>query len=169
MNKQVDIVKLNVVREVEAAKDLIAALNSPDEDLNHDMVEGETGLFEAIEVALDEIRECDIQASGIKDKVEQLSKRKTRVTKRKDHLKGLIEQAFAVAEIKAHKFPCETLTVKSTPPKLIVTDEAVIPSKFWEKQPPKLDRSELLKSVKSEKVTGAELSNGGTTLQIRSA
>jgi hypothetical protein len=53
-------------------------------------------------------------------------------------------------------------------PKAIILNEADIPSKFWKAQDPKLDRKAVLDALKAkEAVAGAELSNGGETIQIR--
>jgi len=60
--------------------------------------------------------------------------------------------------------------MKAVPQKLIVTDESQIPTRFFKPQPPKLDRKELLDALKiGETVPGADMSNGGTTIQIRRA
>lgn len=162
-----DVTKSNIVREAEAAQGLIMELQSDDSELNHDMIEGETSFFEAVEMALDEIRDCAIISEGIKAKVAELGKRKSRVDLRADRLRGLIEQAFAIAEINSHTFPCETVTVKKKTPTLIISDESKIPSKYWEPQPPKLNKKDLFADVKAGPVEGVEKSNGGTSLQIR--
>lgn len=164
-----DYLREEVERQAIAAAGLLQELNSEDDVLNHDMIEGETGFFEAVERALDHIRECDTLLAGIADTKKALSDREARVKQRRDRLRGLIEQAFAIAQIKSHTFPCETVTTKAVPPKLIVSDEAEVPSQYFEPQPPKLDRKALLAAVKEGDVPGASLSNGGMTIQIRRA
>lgn len=159
-------------RQAVAAAELIRALgeDAEDEALIHDTVEGETDFFEAVERALDEIGECEIVAAGIADMQKRLSDRLTRTNNRAEKLRGLIDQAFQMAEIKSHKFATATLASKSIPRKLIVTDESQIPTRFFKPQPPKLDRKELLDALKSgEVIPGADMSNGGTTIQIRRA
>jgi hypothetical protein len=157
-------------RQAIAAAELLAALgnDAQDEDLAHDMVEGETDFFEAVERVLSEIDECEILQAGIKDMQKRLSDRLARVSGRADRLRGLIDQAFQMTEIKSHKFASATITTKAVPRKLIVTDESQVPTRFFKPQPPKLDRKELLDAIKNgEAVPGAEMSNGGTTIQIR--
>lgn len=158
-----------VSREAVAAAGLIEALNMDDERFIHDAVEGETGFFEAVQRALDEMAECEIVSAGIKDMQSRLSDRLRRTQARHDRLRGMIDQAFQMAEIKTHKFPTATITTKAVPPKLIVQDEAEVPSSFFEAQPPKLDKSRLLAACKEAPVAGATLTNGGTTIQIRRA
>ena len=156
-------------RQSVAAAELIAALgnDADDETLVHDMVEGETDFFEAVERALDEIGECEIVAAGVKDMQKKLSDRLTRTENRAARLRGLIDQAFQMAEVTSHKFPTATISTKKIPQKMIVVDEAAIPSEYFAPQPPKLDRKALTDAVKAGTVPGAELSNGGTTIQIR--
>lgn len=165
-----DLTREQLQKNAIAAKSLIAELASDDDDLNHDMIEGETGLFEAVQVALDEIGECEIIAAGCDDQIGKLRQRKDRADKRATRLRGLIDQAFQMAEVKAHTFPTATITTKRTPPKLIISDEAAIPSRFFEPQPPKLNKKALLDAIKAgEAIQGASKSNGGTTIQIRKA
>lgn len=157
-------------RQAVAAAELLAALgdDAQDDDLAHDMIEGETDFFEAVERVLSEIDECEILTAGIKDMQKRLSDRLARVSGRADRLRGLIDQAFQMAEIKSHKFASATISTKAVPRKLIVTDESQIPARFYEPQPPKLDWKALLDAIKAgEAVPGADLSNGGTTIQIR--
>lgn len=159
-------------RQAVAAEELIRSLgdDASDDDLLHDTIEGETDFFEAVERALDEITECEIIAAGIADMQKRLSDRLTRANNRSEKLRGLIDQAFQMAEIKSHKFASATITMKAVPQKLIVTDESQIPTRFFKPQPPKLDRKELLDALKNgEAVPGADMSNGGTTIQIRRA
>jgi len=152
-----------------AAAELIREIGSDDAELTHDMVEGETDLFEAIEAALAEIDQCDILASGLQSHILELQKRLSRIKNRAKAVRGLIDQAFQMAEIESHVFPTATITLKSVPAKLIVTDEAQIPSRFFEPQPPKLDKKELTKAAKAGDVAGVTMSNGGKTIQIRRA
>lgn len=159
-------------RQAVAAAELIRALGeeAEDETLVHDAVEGETDFFEAVDRALAEIGECEIVAAGIADMQKRLSDRLTRTNNRAEKLRGLIDQAFQMAEIKSHKFATATITTKAIPRKLIITDESQIPTRFFKPQPPKLDRKELLDALKSgEAIPGADMSNGGTTIQIRRA
>lgn len=158
-----------ISRQAVAAAELVRALGEGDEDLIHDMVEGETDFFEAVERALDEIGECEIVAAGIKDMQSKLASRLSRTNARAERLRGLIDQAFQMAEVKSHKFPGATITTKRVPPKLIITDEASIPSQFYTPQPPSLDRKALAEAVKAGPVEGASMSNGGFTIQIRRA
>lgn len=162
----------DIARQTDAAKSLLAELAADgltdDEELTHDMIEGETSFFEAVDKALSEIDECDIMIEGLAAKIKQLTSRKKRNEDRAKKLRGLIDQAFQMAQLKRHKFERATITTKNVPPSLIVTDEADIPSKYFDDQPPKLNKKRLFDDVKSGiSIPGASQTNGGTTIQIR--
>lgn len=163
-----DFTREDIERQAEAARLLIAEMAGDDEEFAHDIAEGETMLFEAIEVALAEMDECDILANGLAAKIDDFKGRKSRIDERRGRLVGMIDQAFQIAGIQKHQFASATISVKRIPPKLIVLDEAAIPADFWDPQPPKLNRQRALSALKeSTCVPGAEMSNGGQTIQIR--
>lgn len=165
----IDELRDNLTKQAVAAANLIRDIASDDAQLSHDMVEGETTFFEAVEAALAEIDECDVMAEGLKAHIKKLQDRLSRIEGRSDRLRGLIDQAFQMADVQTHKFTTATISTKRIPPKLIVNDEASIPSQFWEPQPPKLDKKALADAVKNGGVQGASMSNGGVTIQIRRA
>ena len=155
-------------READAARSLMQELSDYDEDTRHDMAEGETSFFEAIDAALFEIDQCAEIVAGCKAQIEMYQARKSKFEGRADRLRGLIEQAMVVADISSIRRPMATLTVKATKPAPIVNDEAAIPARFWKPQPPKLDKTAINQAVKDgETIAGVSMTNGGTSLQIR--
>lgn len=156
-------------REAIAAADLMAALRTDDAELAHDMIEGETGLLEAIAAAIDEIDQCEIIAAGCKTKADEITRRRHRAEARAERVRALIEQSMSVAGLSQAKLPLATITLKSLPPKPVITDESLIPSEFWEPQPPKLDRRALTDAAKHQTIPGVEMTNGSISLQIRRA
>ncbi len=72
-----DMREVAICRETEAAKALLAGMRETigDEDmaLLADTIEGETDLFEAIDVALAEIDETEVLVSGLKEKEGQFA------------------------------------------------------------------------------------------------
>ena len=159
-----------LMSEARAAADLIREIASDDEALNHDMVEGETSLLEAIEKALEEIDECQIAIVGIKDREATLADRRKRAEARQERIRSLIEQALLVAEFPTVKLPCATLTVSQVAPKSFVDDEAQIPTRFWKSPDPVLDKVAINKAVKDgEIIPGVAMTNGTTKLTIRRA
>lgn len=165
-----DTVGRDILRETEAARDLIAALQSDDEILKHDMVEGETSLLEAVARGIAEIDECEVMISGIKAKVAEFVARQKRAEARVEMLRGLMEQALVIAGIRTLKLDVATLSIKELLPRGIVTDEAAIPAEFWKQPDPVLDRAAINKAIgDGQNVPGVVASNKTTSIQIRRA
>jgi len=163
-----DAVANKLRREADAARGLMQELAEYDDDTRHDMAEGETSFFEAIDAALSEIDQCAEIVAGCDAQLEMYQARKSKFKGRADRLRGLIEQAMVIADIPSIRRPMATLTVKATKPAPIVADEAAIPAKFWKAQPPKLDKAAINQAAKDgETIPGVSMTNGGTSLQIR--
>lgn len=157
-----------LARQAQAARDLVAELASDDDTLNHDMVEGETGLMEAIDIALDEIDGTDVVIDGCAAKIKQLKAREDAAKRRQERVRGLVEQAMLLTGFDTIKRPCATLSVASRQPKAIVTDESAIPTKFYKQPDPVIDKTAINEAVKGgEDVPGVSMTNGGTSLTIR--
>lgn len=165
-----DPVADRLAREALAAKGLIAELRADgyDEDTQHDMAEGETSIMEAIDAALAEMDECAAVVAGCKAQAEVYNSRALKFSARADRIRGLIEQAMLIADLAIAKRPTATISVKRTPPKPMVSDESLVPSRFFKPQPPKLDKAAINEAVKAgETVAGVQMDNGGVSLQIR--
>ena len=155
-------------RQAEAAKALIASLHDDDPDLVHDMAEGSTGIMEAIDMAIAEMDECDAITAGCKAQVAVYEERASKFAARKQRVRALIEQAMLIADLPTAKRPTATVTVKRTPPKPIIADESLIPSRFYKQPPPVLDKTAINEAVKDgEAIPGVAMDNGGISLQVR--
>ncbi len=157
-------------REAEAARALLANVRDiigDDEQAAEDFLEGETGLKEAIAAAVEMIAEWEAFSAALKTRIEEMKARKDRLDDRVETTRAAIANAMQSVDLKKLSYPVATLTLKATPPKVIVTNEAEIPAKFWIAQDPKLDKRELLAALKERSVAGATLSNGGSTIAIK--
>lgn len=154
-----------LAREASAAKSLLAELNTDDEDFQHDVVEGETNLLEAIDAALSQMDDCDIITSGCKDVIDKIKARSDKAAARKNRLRGLIEQALVIAGMDTAKRPTATLTVRKVKPKPFVSDESLLPSEYWKQPDPVMDKQAINKL--DAPIPGVTFTNGGTSLQIR--
>lgn len=167
--KPVDVTK-EIGREATAAAALIAELAMTDEeDVLHDIIEGETNLLEALDRAIGELDDCEIIAAGCKAKEAQIAARRGRAEARAGRIRSAVEHAMVLAELPSARLATATLTVKTVAPKPIVTDEAAIPAAYWKSPPPVLDKTALNAAAKVGPVPGVEMSNGGVSLQIRRA
>lgn len=159
-----------IAREASAAKGLIAELRADgfDDEVLHDMAEGETSIMEALDAALAEIDECEAIEAGCKAQSDVLLGRASKFAARKARIRALIEQAMLIADLPAAKRPTATVTVKRTPPKPMIADESLVPTRFFKTPPPVLDKAAVNAAAKGgEAIPGVILDNGGISLQIR--
>ena len=156
-------------REMKAVAALKESLKEFDDDeLLHDSIEGETNLFELIDKLLAGMDEDRTLILGVEARAAELDERKNRLKHRIERRRAMVEQAMVLAEAKSLERPTMTLSLRNTPPKLHVEDEALIPSDFWKSQAPTLDKKKLTGTLKDgDKVPGASLTNGGVSLQVR--
>lgn len=165
----------NISREIqiqgEAARCLLANIRDvigDDEEMIATAVEGETSLIEAISAAVDRIEELKAHREAIETRVKDLGDRRDRFEDQESRIKAAIHVAMAQAELPKLELPQATISLRAVPPKAEITDEALVPSKFWKPQDPKLDKKAVLDALKAkEAVPGAVLSNGGQTISIR--
>lgn len=191
--------QFSLIKQIEAAKILreqLADLAADDPEFLRDMIEGETSLHEQIAALVAKIAEDEILAKSIKAYRDDLAARQERIEERAEIRRALAAKAMEVGEIKKIEAPAGTVSVRPVPPKVIVSEEADIPSRFWKPSDPKLDRKALGDALKARAaalseaqeieddeeravameraraefpdIPGATLSNGSTTISIRS-
>lgn len=139
-----------------------------DADLVRDTIEGETNLLEFIEDVIMQVSMDSALVDGIKGRQAQLSERRSRLEGRIEAMRVAIMAAMETAEVPKLETPLARLTVKDLPPKALVIEESDIPSDYFILVDPKLDKKAVLDALKAGKtVPGAQLSNGGKTIQIK--
>lgn len=163
-----------IVRELkiesEAATTLLANIRDvigEDEEAAADAIEGETNLREAIDRALSRLAELDMLSEAIRAREQSLKERRDRFAKQSELIRTAIASAMDQAGLKKLELAEATLSLRPTPAKAIVINEAEIPPQFWKRSDPKLDLRALTAALKDGSVPGASLSNGGQTIQIR--
>lgn len=160
-----------LAREAEAARTLllnIADVVADDEDAKQDAIEGETNFKEAATHAVARLAEIEALSDAIKAQRANLSDRLSRLEQQSENIRAAIQAAMATAELAKLELAQATITLKAVPPKAVVVSEADVPSEFWKRADPKLDLKALLAALKDKRVVpGAELSNGGQTVQFR--
>lgn len=158
-------------RETLAAKAIVEMVSAEgDDDLTIDMVDGETGFLDIIGWMLDKMNEDQVIVTGCKDLIETYTDRKKAAENRIARTKSTIEVALMQAGLddKPIKLAQGTLSIRASQPSLGELDEAEIPSQFWVKQPPKLDKKALLAVMKEgEAVPGAKLNPPSRTMAFR--
>lgn len=161
-----------VLREQAAnARALIANLQDllgDDTEAMATAVEGETDIHEAIGAGLTRLCELDALMNGVACLIANLKDRGDRFEKQRDNIRTAIAVAMEAGGIKKVEHAIGTVSLKSVPPKVVVSDEALIPARFWKAADPKLDKQGIAKALKDgEAVLGATLSNGSMTIQIK--
>lgn len=159
-----------------AAEDVIRQINilladypqlAEDEELLKDTLEGNTRFNELMEHFLNQMRENETLAEAISQRIGKLRERQTRLTHRAQFYRSLMQRMMDFAGIKSIALPEGKISVVNSPEKVIITDESAIPDAFMRvtKEPNKTAIKAALKS--GNIVSGATLSNGGTTIQVR--
>ena len=161
----------NLHLQTEAAKALRANLKdiiAGDETLAADMVEGETSINEAIHAAVALVSQDETHIKAIDEHIKALEGRKHRLSERAKMTRTAIAAAMDQAGKKKVDTALGTVSVRSIPPSVQVTEEAEIPTEFWKQPEPKLDKKALLAALKDKQtIPGATLSNGGQTIAIK--
>jgi hypothetical protein len=158
-------------KETQAAKALLANLKDiigEDAEFAADIVDGETNLNEAIDAAVRQLIDDNAASRGLGLMITDLEARRQRIDRRIANFRTAIACAMEQAGRKKIEHHAVTLTLKAVAPSVTVTDEALIPSKYFLAQDPKLSKKAVLEALKAkEEVPGATLNNGGSTLQAR--
>jgi hypothetical protein len=159
----------DLARELEAVAILRASLADCEDDaLVVDMIEGETSFLEAVDKVLDAIVEAGALEEGAKAAASAMNARADRFARRAERGRALLEQALTIADLKKVERPAATLSMAARAPRLIVSDESAIPSRFWEAPPPQLNKRGVTEALKAgEPVPGVSLSNAAPTLTVR--
>ncbi|WP_158085673.1 siphovirus Gp157 family protein [Henriciella aquimarina] len=164
-----------IARQIEAAKALKAALGADAEDaeLLHDMIEGETDLFEMIDGVVDAIGQDKELLEGIAAREKDLRDRKERIKYRMEGRKAKIEQAMIILGDRKLERPEVTLSLSKRADKLVIENESDVPTQFFKRQDPVLDKKGLTAALKAltetdEPIPGARLEPSPDTLSIRS-
>lgn len=185
------------VKAAEVLKQHLVDLGADDDETLRDTLDGETNLKPLMDAALVRIAMDEAALKGLKSLKETIASREARLKKRIEAFKAALHVALDVAVLPRHEAPIGTISKKAVPPKLQVVDQSAIPSKYFEAQDPKLSSKELLADLKARnaaldafaktnfetddmrtaaletlqadypEVPGAEMSNGGETVQIR--
>lgn len=157
-------------RQTEAARVLIANFRDvlgDDAQAIADTVEGETDLHAAMERALNRIGEIEILETGLEAKLGEMKTRCDRLKQQREMLRTSLAVALEVAQLKKLETPLATISLKNVPPKVVIVDESLVPSMYWQSRDPTLNKSAVAAALKAgEVVPGAHLGNGSLTIQI---
>lgn len=154
--------------EAERIKAWLLEQGEDDPELLRDMLEGETDIHEIRDWAIRKFLDEKAFIAAIKKRVDDINARKKAAEKRLEKMKLVITDCMNATEEKSYRGAEATISVSNVKPKLIITDESLIPEKFL-KVKKEINKSDINKAFEEgEEIPGTSLDNGGTTTTIRS-
>lgn len=121
--------------------------------LLRDMIEGETGLYEAVDATLRQMKRDLTFIDALASEEKETAARRKRLADRVEAVRAMLLNVLDILEEKNLERPLARLTRKPTAAKVVVTDEAEIPSRFFETPEPVLSKAELAKALKDRRDT----------------
>jgi hypothetical protein len=138
-----------------------------DDQLRADMIEGETDAHEFLRIIERKRQEACVLASALDENIVLLTQRQERFRRREQAMRALAFKIMDAAAWKKRELPEATLSVRIGVPKVIITDDTLIPDDLWHirREPDKLTIKNML--TRGRPVPGTQLSNAEPTLSIR--
>mgnify|MGYP001611314841 CR=1 FL=1 len=156
--------------QIDAARALVAAFQNilgDDAEAKADLVEGETGLYEALRAGLARIVELRALVAANEHIQDDLRARLKRFGDQEERIRAAMLTAMEVGGLPRLETPLGTVSRRALAPTLVITDETQIPEPFWRNEP-KLNRMALLAALRiGDQIPGASLSNGGATVALK--
>lgn len=110
------------------------------------------------------IRNLETLAAQIKDAEQKMELRRKAIEARVEHVRAYLRinmQACGISKIEAPQF---SITLRKTPPKVVIDDPEAIPQEFWRQPPipsPEIDKKLLAEELKAGVIVeGAHLETG---------
>jgi hypothetical protein len=133
-----------------------------------DTVEGLTDLHEIIAVVVRAALTDEAFANGLKSRVAEMEERLSRMQDRASKRRQIVKEVMVELDIKKITAPDFTISIRPGMPALLVLDEAVVPSIYWQPSAPRLDRQGLLSELKGgAEIDGVALSDPEPILSVR--
>lgn len=158
--------------DVQALEQHIAALIAEypelaeDEQLRADMLEGESDIDAVLKRALETIATATEVLVGIKERSDELKKRKDRYERRIEALKALVFRVMRAANLAKRELPEATISIAKGVDSVVVDDPNALPQGYVRtKTEP--DKAAIKASLKAgEDIPGARLVTGEPSLRI---
>lgn len=116
--------------EIERIAEMLAPYCDGDEQLFHDMMQGESSVDHVASRIWEQVaRDTEILA-GIKERKASIAERQSRLERRVEAGKAAIGEVLRRARLKKLELPEVTLSVRDGKPKLEIVDKDAVPSAF---------------------------------------
>jgi len=172
--------------------------------LLRDMIEGETDLDGAVDKVLEQMALDVAAVQGLEKFESTMAARRKRISDRVETMRTMLRNALEILEQQNFDRPIARVTLRPVPPKLLITDEAAVPTRYFKQSDPELSKADLTRDLKDRRDTleqkiaelkerflvgqmlpedrddalaklqaafppipGAELDNGGITVQVK--
>jgi Siphovirus Gp157 len=133
-------------------------------------VEGLTDLHEILAAVIRSALTDEALATGLKVRIKEMQERLSRLENRAAKRRLIARDAMLETGIKKLTAPDFTVSLRAGAPALFVIDEGLIPETYWEPQPQRLKRQDVLADLKrGNAVPGVQLSNPEPILSVRSS
>ena len=166
MNDQT--LKTEFTRFTELRRRLIEADPEIDETTLLDTLEGATSLHEAVGEVVRSALDDAAHADGLKRRLEEMRGRLERIEITSARKRQVALAVMEEAGIEKILEPDFTVSLRVSPPAAVITNEEDIPAWFRIPQAPKLDRRDILDTLKAgTAVMGAALANSRVSLCVR--
>ncbi len=139
-----------------------------DEETLRDTLEGMTDLTDMLAELIRSSLDDKAFATALKQREADMKERRERFEARAQKKRNLVWDIMERADIKKITVPDMTASLRASRPSVAIADESVIPSKYWFKPEPRLDRVAINTALSAGiDVPGACLTNSPPTLSVR--
>ena len=139
-----------------------------DERTLADTVEGLTDLHEIVTAIIRSALADEALATGLKSRIAEMQGRLDRLQDRASKRRQIVKDVMVELDLKKITAPDFTVSIRPGMPSLLVLDEAVVPSIYWQPSEPRLNRQKLSNELKAgAEIAGTTLSNPEPVLSVR--
>ena len=163
MNLEFAVITYRVIRDRIRAED-----PQIDEQTRADTVEGLTDVHDIRAAVFRAALADEALANGLNGRIAEMQDRLERLQDCASKRRQIAKEVMIELDIKKITAPDFTVSIRPGMPSLLVIDEKVVPSIYWQPVAPKLKRQELLSELKQgSEITGVALSNPEPVLSVR--
>lgn len=152
--------------QIEAVAAMLHDALADDERAYLDLLHGETNLYEWVSRLLDRIEEDEGIEAALAGQIADRTLRKNRAAERVKASRSAIQALLECAKLDKLTLPEATVSVRTVPPKPLVTDEAAVPDQYC-RIVRKPDMAAIKAGLEAGAVPGISFDNGGVSLTIR--
>jgi hypothetical protein len=139
-----------------------------DERTLADTVEGLTDLHEIVAAIIRSALADEALARGLKGRIAEMQERLDRLQDRASKRRQIAKDVMVELDLKKITAPDFSISIRPGLSSLMVIDEAIVPSIYWQPSAPRLKRQELLTELKDgAEIEGVALSNPEPVLSVR--